>query len=175
MTDAVADTPEGSEDAAKKTIKAPLIIGLVLALAGGGGGFFVVQSELLPLGKAEEKTVETVQTDTEKEFEPSLSDISDIAFLPLDPILISINDDADIRQLRFRAQVEVPLQYQSEVEKLMPRIIDVLNGYLRAVEPSDLKHPMALTRLRSQMLRRINIVSGQDRVRDLLIMEFVLN
>jgi flagellar FliL protein len=34
---------------------------------------------------------------------------------------------------------------------------------------------MALTRLRGQMLRRVQIVVGKDRVRDLLIMDFVLN
>jgi len=32
-----------------------------------------------------------------------------------------------------------------------------------------------LLRLRSQMLRRVQVVTGEGRVRDLLIMEFVLN
>ena len=56
----------------------------------------------------------------------------------------------------------------------MPRVIDVLNGYLRAVEPSILSAPDALTRLRAQMLRRVRMVVGEDRVNDLLVMEFVL-
>jgi flagellar FliL protein len=57
----------------------------------------------------------------------------------------------------------------------MPRVIDVLNGYLRAVEPGDFDDPAILGRLRAQMLRRVQIVTGTERVRDLLIMEFVLN
>lgn len=77
--------------------------------------------------------------------------------------------------MRFRAQLEVDLENQVEVEKLLPRVVDVLNSYLRALEIEDLSDPMALPKLRAQMLRRINIATGQGRVRDLLIMDFVLN
>ena len=50
-----------------------------------------------------------------------------------------------------------------------------MNGYLRAVEVRDIESAAALTRLRAQLLRRVQIVAGQERVNDLLIMEFVLN
>jgi len=53
-------------------------------------------------------------------------------------------------------------------------ILDVLNTYLRAVELRDVENPAAMTRLRAQMLRRVNIVTGEGRVNDLLITEFVL-
>ncbi len=51
----------------------------------------------------------------------------------------------------------------------------MLNSYLRAVEVRQLEDPSALLRLRAQMLRRVQIVTGEGRVRDLLISEFVLN
>ncbi len=57
----------------------------------------------------------------------------------------------------------------------MPRVLDVLNTYLRAVEVRDLEEPSSLARLRAQMLRRIQVVTGEGRVRDLLISELVLN
>jgi flagellar FliL protein len=57
----------------------------------------------------------------------------------------------------------------------MPRILDVLNGYLRAIDIAQLEDPSALLRIRAHMLRRIQIVTGEGRVRDLLITEFVLN
>jgi flagellar FliL protein len=77
--------------------------------------------------------------------------------------------------LRFTAQLEVPPDRVSEVESIRPRIVDVLNGYLRAVDLTDLEDPTALMRLRAQMLRRVQVVAGEGRVNDLLIMEFVLN
>jgi flagellar FliL protein len=57
----------------------------------------------------------------------------------------------------------------------MPRIQDVLNTYLRAVDVEDLEEPAALLRLRAQMLRRVQVVVGDGPVRDLLVTEFVLN
>ena len=95
-------------------------------------------------------------------------------FVPVDPMVISLGSSA-ARHLRFQAQLEVGAPHEAEVTKLMPRVVDVLNSYLRALEPEDLEASSALIRLRAQMLRRVQIVTGGDRVRDLLIMEFVLN
>jgi flagellar FliL protein len=70
--------------------------------------------------------------------------------------------------------LEVPKSYQEDVTKVLPRVVDVLNSYLSALEIEDLEDRAALTRLRAQMLRRVQIVTGQGRVNDFLIMEFVL-
>ncbi len=58
---------------------------------------------------------------------------------------------------------------------LLPRVLDVTNTYLRAVEVSQLEDPAALIRIRSHLLRRIQLVTGEGRVNDLLITEFILN
>ena len=88
---------------------------------------------------------------------------------------ISLGKVSDNHHLRFTAQLEVNKTKVEEVTALAPRILDVLNGYLRAVEIAELEDPDALVRLRSQMLRRIQIVTGEGRVRDLLVTEFVLD
>ncbi|MBU2981188.1 flagellar basal body-associated FliL family protein [Lentibacter algarum] len=152
-------------DAPKKKSKMPMIIGLLLALAGGGGGFFAVYSGII-LGPP---------SHADEEVEDHAGDLPDIAFVELTPLTVSLFDNGRDRHLRFRAQLETPGQYQGDVEKLLPRIVDVLNSYLRAVELDDLKDSAALVRLRAQMLRRVQIVVGEGRINDLLIMEFVLN
>ena len=58
---------------------------------------------------------------------------------------------------------------------LMPRVLDVINTYLRAVEVRQLEDPAALTLIRSHLLRRIQLVTGDGRVNDLLITEFIVN
>ena len=94
---------------------------------------------------------------------------------PIDPILVSLPRSEAPRHLRFRAEIEtLPGQQESLIE-IMPRILDVLNSYLRAVSTEDLERPTALIRLRAQMLRRIQLVAGERAVRDLLVTEFVLN
>lgn len=157
---AEADAPQDA--APKKRSRLPLLLGLVLFLTLGGGGFYAVYSGLI-LGPAAEHAA--VASDAAPE----------IAFVPIEPVVISLGQLSDNRHLRFTAQLEVEKATADEVTHLLPRILDVLNGYLRAVEVVELEDPDALVRLRSQMLRRIQIVTGQGRVRDLLVTEFVLN
>lgn len=161
---AVADADEVQP---VKKSKLPLIIGIVLAIGGGGGGFFAVKSGLIG-GSTDHGTTEPTR-DEPTEMLPEIS------FVALDPLVISLPGSGGRTHLRFAAQLEVAPEFTAEVENVKPRIADVLNGYLRAVEIAELEDPSALIRLRGQMLRRVQIVTGEGRVRDLLIMEFVLN
>lgn len=162
----MAETEEIEEQEPKKASKLPLLIGFVLALVAGGGGFYAAFSGMI-LGpeSAEEMAEEEPVT---------VKDMPDVAFVPVEPLIIPLGHNPGTN-LRFRAQLEVRGDYTAEVEKLMPRVVDVLNSYLRAVDIKDLQNNASLVRLRAQMLRRIQVVTGGDRVRDLLIMEFVLN
>ncbi len=160
-----ADAPEPTP---KKGSKMPLIIGLVLALVGGGGGFFAVQSGLLGGGE----TADEVAEETPAESGTSTEAVS---FVAIDPLVISLPSSGGRDHLRFAAQLEVSPDHVAEIEAIKPRIVDVLNGYLRAVELAELEDPTALMRLRGQMLRRVQVVAGEGRIKDLLIMEFVLS
>lgn len=144
--------------------KLGLIIGLALAIGLGSGAFYSVYSGMI-LGASEE-TVETKK--------PLKERVSDrVAFVPIDPIVISLGHNTQYK-LRFQAQLEVQPQTSEEVAQLMPRILDVLNGYLRAVDVEDLRNPASLLKIRAQMLRRVKLVTGDDQVNDLLITEFVI-
>ena len=164
----MADPEETRDEPPIKKSKLPLILGLVLAIAGGGGGFYAVYSGLLLGGESHAET-------EEHEAPEMIIDMPDVAFVPIEPLVVSLGSGSAGSHLRFRAQLEVGAAYKEEVELLMPRVVDVLNSYLRALDPGDLESNSVLVRLRAQMLRRVQIVTGGDRVSDLLIMEFVLN
>lgn len=153
-------------DEKPKRSKLPLILGLVLALALGGGGFYATYSGML-FGGGHESSGEHA----EKAADP----LPEIAFVPIDPIVVTLGTQSSSRHLKFTAQLEVAKAYSAEVTILMPRILDVLNSYLRAVSMAELEDPTAMARLRAQMLRRVQIVTGEGRVRDLLVTEFVLD
>ncbi|RVV97973.1 flagellar basal body-associated FliL family protein [Mesobaculum littorinae] len=158
---------DGAPAPAKKS-KLGLLIGLVLALLLGGGGFYAVWSGLIlgpPAAEGGEEIAELPPTEA----------LPPLRFVELDPIMVSLGPASSADHLRFQAQLEVDPPQEEAVRTVMPRIIDVLNGYLRAVEPAELEDPAALTRLRAQMLRRVQIVAGEGRVRDLLIIQFVLS
>jgi flagellar FliL protein len=161
MERAVAVAEAGLTPAPKKRSKLSILLGLVLALALGGAGFYATWSGLILAPEAEAGA--------------ELKPLGDIAFVPLDTLVISLAPDAGSDHLRFSAQVEVVGSAEEEVTLLKPRILDVLNSYLRAIDTASIEDPQAMARLRAQMLRRVQIVTGEGRVRDLLIAEFVLN
>ena len=145
----------------RKWRRAPLLAGLVLATLLGAAGFYAGANDLLPLGTA------GVARDGDA--------IGQIAFVPITPLIVTLSPGGGARHLRLSAELEIEKTHLNDVQMLMPRILDVLNGYLRAVAVTDLESPAALVRLRAQMLRRIQIVTGEGRVRDFLVTEFVLN
>ncbi|RUS64922.1 flagellar basal body protein FliL [Pseudorhodobacter sp. E13] len=147
----------------KKKSKLPLLIGLVLAVLLGAGGFYATWSGMI-LAPSQEHAEEAAP-----------GPLPDISFVPVDPIVISLGAGSKTRHLRFTSQLEVTKAASADVTMLLPRILDVLNGYLRAIDVGQLEDPAALVRIRAHLLRRIQIVTGDGRVRDLLITEFVLN
>lgn len=168
MSDATAEeaAPEG-----KKPSKLPMMIGILLAVVGAGGGFFAVQSGLLGGGGDAPAAVPEVT----EEVLPETAPLPAVAFVEVPQITVSLGPNSAVAHLRFRASLEVPAAHEAEVQAILPRVQDVLNSYLRALEPADVKAQGALVRLRGQMLRRVKLVAGEGRVRDLLVLEFVLN
>jgi len=156
--------PEPTEEK-KKGGKKGLIIGLLGALLAGGGGFYATYAGLI-LGAPAAAADHAPESD--------LPPLSEISFIALEPMVVSLGSAANAKYLRFSAQLDVDPASTEAVNMVLPRIVDVLNTYLRAVSEDELGKPAALERLRAQMLRRIQVVTEHGQVKDLLITEFVL-
>ncbi len=159
----MAKSDDAAEEAQKKKSRLPVVLGLVVMLALGGG-FYATYAGLV-FGPADKHAAEA---------SPQVEALPDIAFVPIEPLVISLGAEPR-RYLHFSAEIEVAKPFEADIVLILPRIVDVLNGYLRAVEVSDLEDPTALVRLRAQMLRRVQMVAGEGRVRDLLVTGFVIN
>lgn len=178
MSDVASDPEEG---APKKSGMMPILLGVGLSLALGGGGFFAAYSGLLPLGASSDPTpMPTASTEGSTETAPApyiAADAKDgpVEFVSIEPMVVTLAAPGATRHLRFEAQLEIVPGEAGAIEALMPRILDVLNSYLRAVRLEDLEKPTALLTLRAHMLRRVQLVVGHARVKDLLVTEFILN
>lgn len=165
MTDTTADEAQANRKSGKKGF----VLWLILAVAGAAGGYYATSTGLLPIGNDAQ-----TQTPPEKQENKVAEALPKVAFVDLPAVIVSVKA-GDARHLKFHAQLEVNAAYEADVKSLQPRIMDVLNSYLRAVELSDLEDSLALLRIRGHLLRRIGIVVGEGRVRDVLVSEFVLN
>lgn len=164
----MVDVEISDENQAPRKSKTLIFISLFISLVLGGSAFYVISSGMISLPESHTRTADTEHGD------PSGTSDS-VAFVALDPILITFGTGRDRTHLRFRTQLEVPKSAVHEVEQLIPRVIDIFNTFLRALTLDELQEPSALTKLRAQMLRRARIVLGEDNINDVLVMEFVLD
>lgn len=159
----MADPETPSAPPKKRRSRLPILLGVLMGLLLGAGGFYASYAGLI---LSAEHSATNATTDAA---------VPSVAFVALDPIMISLGTAGNNQHLRMTAQLEVPPTQVAEVTHLVPRILDVINTYLRAVEVAQLQDPAALIRIRSHLLRRIQLVTGEGQVNDLLITEFILN
>ena len=149
-----------------KKSKLGFILVIVGVLLAGGGGFTVSSMGLIPpdlfglLGEAKK--------------EVKLPDIDNTIFIKLPPIIIPLGENANAKHLRAIFSVETDHNYQERIDKLQPRLMDMLNTYLRAVEEKELTNPERFQNLQAQMLRRARLVAGENAIKNLLVQEFIL-
>lgn len=169
MSEDTADisTPEG-EQSAKKRSKLPLILGLVLFLAATGGGFYATFSGMFSIasvmGGGKEKDTGETQVAT----------LSTPNYVPVGEIVIPLGPKAEAEFLLMTSEIEIAAKDAAAFEALLPRIRDLFNTYLRAVEARDLEQPDATLRLRDQLLRRLRVIAEPAAPRDLLFTSFIL-
>ena len=176
MSEAKDDT--GGEPVRKGKSKLLLIAGVV-ALLAGGGGFYAVYSGLLVLpfiggGEGEMDTAMAGHGGEAGEDAEALHPFEPGAFVHLEPLIITLSPQSKSEHLKITLAIEVGPGREAEVEAVKPRVIDILNGFLRAVDEREFEVPRSMERLRAQMLRRVKLVTPEGAVRDLLIQEFVL-
>ena len=99
----------------------------------------------------------------------------EIAFVNLETLVVSLGPSANSEYLKISISIETTKSESKGIEILEPKFRDLLNTYLRAVDERDLIEPAAMTRLRAQMLRRMQLVAPQGAIKNVLITDFILN
>ena len=152
-----------------------LIFGVIGAVVMGGVALGVVM--IAPSGSSSEATacIPEEELAAAEEAEELKKSLDDIAFVDIGSMVITLGPKAKADHLKISITLETTKDQVKTAEHLKPRFKDVLNTYLRAVDESDLTQPVAMTRLRSQMLRRLQVAASKDVVADVLVTDFILN
>jgi flagellar FliL protein len=156
---AKSEEGEGGEDAAPPKSKKKLIIAAVAVLAlGGGGGWFLLGKKSHPPEPVEVKKV--------------------VAFVDVQEMMVNLVSEATQDRPRF-LKLKVALEVNDgkvvpEVTPLLPRVQDILQVFMREMRPSDLEGSGGMSRLREEMLRRVNIAVYPAKVDAVLFKEVVV-
>ena len=157
-----ADAAEAGAPTKKRGgMKLVIIIALALAGIGAGAGY---------MGVIKMPGAHDVPADAEA----NMSDVSKTVFVELPRVIVPLGDQAAAKHLAASFVVETTKEHAERIDKLKPRLMDMLNTYLRAVDEQELTDPSRFRQLQAQMLRRAKLIAGETAVKNLLIQEFIL-
>lgn len=162
--------PEGAvapeeEDAKKFGTKQILLFVILplLILGGVGAGLYFGGF----IGSKEPKEVVEEAVTTKK---------STGIFYDLPDIIVNLNTAGrKARFLKISASMELQKQQDIvEIEKVMPRVLDHFQTYLRELREEDLRGSSGIYRLRFELLARVNAAASPVQVNDILFREILV-
>jgi len=162
-----ADKPKGKFSWLKlPALKLPsrkmliIIAAALLVLGGGGGGAYFYFFK----GSAEHKEEAKPVT------KPAI-------FVDLPDVLVNLSNAANERTqyLKVKIVLELPTpEVVTEIQPLMPRVMDAFQTYLRELRPTDLDGSAGLYRLKEELTRRVNAAVAPNRVTAVLFKEIIV-
>ncbi len=148
-----------------------VVLPLVLLSGGGAAAYFLGALDSL-LGKDDQVQAAAAMAD------PSLGAAAPgtSVFLDLPEMLVNLN--AGGRKTHY-LKISVSLEISSEadmlqVQRVMPRIVDSFQVYLRELRIEDLHGSAGLQRLREELLMRVNAAAKPAKIHDVLFKEMLV-
>ncbi len=160
--DAEEDT--AAQPPAKKKVKLPplklIIIAAAALLVVGGGG----TGAYLYFGKS------THQKPAQAAAKPPV-------FVNLPDVLVNLaNNGSDRTQyLKVKIVLELPeKELATQIQPLMPRVVDAFQTYLRELRPTDLDGSAGIYRLKEELTRRVNVAVAPNHITAVLFKEIIV-
>lgn len=186
-----AETPDGAPAKKKLPILIIAIAAGVLLLGGGGAGaFFLLKPKPAAEGeakahKAEKKTEKKADKGghgggaaaADPKTQPVVTPGPDgVTYVTLPDILSNMQSaSGKASYLKLKLTLEcTDAEAVHALEVNMPRIDDVLQGFLRELRPEDLAGSQGNFQLRLEILRRINLVLAPNKIKAVLIEEMLI-
>ena len=177
---AVAHGAEVEGETPKKKLPLLFIIAPVALLVLGGGGagaFFMLQPK--PAAAEGEHGEEAAKgghgAAAEGEADPSLGKISEgpdgVTFLTLPDMVVNIQSPdgkPTFLQLKLTLEMHDP-ELATTLQAEAPRMQDMFQGFLRELRPEDLAGSAGSYQLRTEILRRVNLIAAPGKVDAVLI------
>lgn len=97
-------------------------------------------------------------------------------FLKIPDMIVNLNtEDGTPRYLRLSVQLEFKNATDMEaVEKVLPRVVDQFQTYLRELRVRDLRGSAGIYRLQMELLARVNQAAYPTEVQDVLFQEILI-
>jgi flagellar protein FliL len=174
------ETASGGGNKKKIIIIAVIVL---FVLAGAGAGLYF--SGFLDKFLKKEAPVEGQEAPAEGEAKPACTKdehgkevcaAPGAQFLKIPDMIVNLNsEDGSPRYLRLSVQLEFKTaEDMAAVEKVLPRVVDQFQTYLRELRVRDLRGSAGIYRLQMELLARVNQAAYPIEVQDVLFQEILI-
>ncbi|MBL8637361.1 MAG: flagellar basal body-associated FliL family protein [Alphaproteobacteria bacterium] len=99
----------------------------------------------------------------------------EVAFLKIPDLIVNLTSEGQPRYLRLSIQLELANEADMKaVEKVLPRVVDQFQTYLRELKVQDLRGSKGIYRLQMELLSRVNAAAAPTQVKDVLFQEILI-
>jgi len=105
------------------------------------------------------------------------ADPNHATFVDLPDVMVNLSNAGTDRTqyLKVKIVLELPdAKLVTEIQPLMPRVMDAFQTYLRELRPTDLDGSAGLYRLKEELTRRVNSAVAPNRITAVLFKEIVV-
>ena len=166
---------DGEEEGSKKGGgKKKLIIiiaaALLLIIGGAAGAYFTgLLDPILGVSDSEDEEEEECE-------DPAAAECEGTVYYDLQELMINLNTGGQKSSfLKIRVSFELASRRdKKKLDKIMPKIIDNFQTYLRELRIDDLKGSAGMYRLREELLIRVNAGAAPIKIKDVLFKEMLI-
>jgi flagellar FliL protein len=100
-----------------------------------------------------------------------------VVFVDLPEVLVNLSNTGSERTQYLKVKIVLELPDQAtitQIQPVMPRVMDAFQTYLRELRPSDLDGSAGLYRLKEELTRRVNASIAPNRINAVLFKEIVV-
>lgn len=165
-----------------------ILVPLLLLIGGGAGLYFSGMLDKLlgkehPAAEASKEGEHGAKEGAAKEGEAKEGEhgakegehAAGPAFLKVPDLIVNLNSDGQPRYLRLSIQLELKDDADLKlVEKVLPRVIDQFQTYLRELRIQDMRGSKGIYRLQMELLSRVNAAAAPVEVKDVLFQEILI-
>ena len=161
---------ESSEEGGKRRLFIIIVAVLLIAIGGFAAAYFTgLLDPVMEMLLGDEEV-------TGEEEAPSTAVEKKAIFFPLEELIVNLNTGG--RKSSF-LKIKVSLELADAdditlIERVMPRILDNFQVYLRELRIEDLKGSAGMYRLREELLSRVNAAAAPAKVNDILFKEMLV-
>ena len=141
-----------------------LVVGTVIGLYFSG-----IADSFLPTNRSEDK--KTVDTTKKKDADPST------VFFDVPEILVNLSVRPDQKPIYFKIRVALEMNSAADAEqadKMLPRIVDSMQFYLREMRLEEIQGSVGTYRLKEEIQGRLNRILAPVKVNDVLFKEILI-